>query len=329
MVNHNRLNGLPVLVTGANGFIGSHLVDALLEIGANVHLLTRAGTEIVRREKENLKIHEADFHDTNSIAKAVQITQPKIIFHLAASVNASRNHLLTNEMIRSNLIITMNLLRALELAGIKYERFVNTDTSEVYGDNPVPFTENMPLKPVSPYSASKAAATTFCDTFHTASGAPITTLRLAPTYGPRQKIAGMLIPNLIHSGLTKSEFKTTKGEQTRDFTYISDVVDAYLAAATCNDAIGETINISCGAEHIVKDVILKIIDLMGKPIQPQIGALPYRPGDVMRFFCDNSKAKRLLGWQPKTQLEDGLKKTIAWYEEKFVCGELEKYVVKR
>ncbi len=328
-MTNSTLNSLPVLVTGANGFIGSHLVDALLETGADVHLLARAGTADAPHEESSTKTHEANFYDIGSLARAVGAANPKIIFHLAASVNASRNHLLAREMINSNLIVTMNLLRALELAGVKYEKFVNTDTSEVYGDNPVPFTEDMPLKPVSPYSASKAAATTFCGALHKASGAPITTLRLAPTYGPRQKIAGMLIPNLIYSCLTKGEFKTTKGEQTRDFTYVSDVVGAYLAAAACPEADGQVINISCGAEHIVKDTILKIVELMGWPIQPQIGALPYRPGDVMHFFCDNSKAKKLLGWQPHTQLEDGLRKTISWHKEKFERGELENYVVKR
>jgi nucleoside-diphosphate-sugar epimerase len=141
---------------------------------------------------------------------------------------------------------------------------------------------------------------------------PIITLRPFLTYGPYQD-TDMFIPSLLYHCLNGKDFPMTEGTQTREFNYIDDIVDAYLLAATCRDAIGEVINIGNGIEYKIKDIAEKIVKMIGNPIRLLIGAISKRPGETSHFFCSNEKAKRLLGWSPKVGLDEGLEKTIRWY----------------
>jgi nucleoside-diphosphate-sugar epimerase len=125
---------------------------------------------------------------------------------------------------------------------------------------------------------------------------------------------------VILSALRGEDFEMTGGEQTRDFTYVDDIVEGYIRASISGKAIGQTINLGTGKEHAIKDVVLKVVELMGSTVKPLIGALPYRPGEIWCLYSDSSKARELLGWQPQVGLEDGLRKTIEWYTDKFKAG---------
>jgi len=251
-----------------------------------------------------------DLRDFLKVKQVVRDIEPHKVFHLAAYVDVSRSFDIIEEMIDINVKGTINLLRALE--GINYDSFINTGSSEEYGDNPTPFREDQIPNPVSPYSASKASTTLFCRMLHKTMGLPIITLRPFPTYGPGQE-SKMLIPELIRSMMQGRALKMTPGEQTRDFIYIEDVIDGFIKASICSKAKGEIINIGSGREYKIKDVVKLTVRLMRASITPEMGALPYRPGEAWHFYCDNSKAKSILGWEPRVELEDGLQRTIDWH----------------
>jgi len=307
-----RLRNTRVLVTGVSGFIGSHLAKRLVKEGAEVSGLARANSNLWRLENidNEIKIHYGDLRDFASVKTAISAIKPQKIFHLAAYVDTSRSLALVDDMVEVNLRGTLNLIQALN--GIHYDCFINTGASEEYGDNPTPFREDQIPNPVSPYSASKASATVFCQMFHKTCNAPIVILRPFLTYGPGQQ-GNMLIPSLIRKTIMGEEFEMTKGEQTRDFNYVDDVVDAYIKASVTPRAIGEIINIGSGLEYKVIDVVKLVLRLMRSSLEPRVGTLDYRPRETLHFFCDNGKAREILGWQPAINLEEGLKNTINWF----------------
>jgi UDP-glucose 4-epimerase len=167
---------------------------------------------------------------------------------------------------------------------------------------------------VSPYSVSKYSAEMFCDLLYKLYGYPIVTLRLFNLYG-EYDISSRIIPDSIIACLMRKELKLTSGKQTRDFNYVKDVIEGILKASDVKKAIGETINIGSGKEYSIRFLVEKIIELMGNPIKPSFGAFSYRKNEVWRMRCDNSKARRILNYKPKFSLEEGLKKTIEWYEK--------------
>jgi len=227
------------------------------------------------------------------------------------------------EMLATNLNGTVNLLNACE--STDYDRFVHTGTCEEYGTNPVPFTENQTPTPVSPYSESKIRATKYCVAYQKETGKPVVVLRPFLTYGSFQK-SRLLIPHVITSVLLKKPLLTTKGEQTRDFIHVSDVINGYMLASTSSKAVGEIINLGSGKEYQIKSVIQKILRLMNSDLEADY-SLPYRSNEKMHFYASNVKAKKVLGWQPKVSLDTGLRQTINWYTQMYERGELSKWLV--
>jgi len=312
----SSVRGRKVLVTGATGFIGSHLVRRLLREGAEVHALIRKSNRQFRIQDiiENIIVWYGDLKDYPVIRLCVKDSKPQIIFHLATFRNVERDIGLIESMVDVNVKGTANLLRAVIDERIPLECFVNTGTCEEYGDASIPFHEDQKEVPVSPYSASKVATTYFCQMICKTMGLPIITLRPFLTYGPYQD-TDMFIPSLIYHCLERRDFPMTQGDQTREFNYVDDIVDAYLLAATCQGAIGEIINIGNSIEYKIKDVAEKIVKMMGNPIRLLIAALPKRAGETSHFVCSNERAKRLLGWSPKVNLDEGLKRTVSWYKK--------------
>jgi nucleoside-diphosphate-sugar epimerase len=305
---------MPVLVTGGNGFIGSHLVKRLKNLGAKIAVLSaRMYTNQIIDFKDNgIKFFQVDLLNYKGLKNAVRRFRPKIIYHLAAEVNVRRDLSLAKRIFEVNTIGTINLICALE--DYKFDCLVNTGTCEEYGDGRTPFEEKQRESPVSAYSVSKVANSYFCSMLYRTQGLPIVTLRPFLTYGPGQS-ANMFIPSLIKSCLRGQDFVMTAGKQTREFNYIDDIIDGFILASLSKKAIGEIINIGNGWEYRIIDVARKIVELIGKPIKLKIGALPYRLGEANLFYCYNQMAKRLIDWYPKTDLESGLKQTIAWYRE--------------
>ncbi len=302
------------LVTGASGFIGSHLVRRLVAKGVEVHIFIRPQSDTWRLQDVwyRLHVHRGDLRSYEDVFRVVRAVRPDTIFHLGSYVNVKRS---LDDVDEINEVIiggTLNLVRA-ALAEVPECLFINTGTCEEYGDGPVPFRESQLPQPVSPYSAAKTAATFFVQMAHKSLGLQGVTVRPFLTYGPAQQPL-RLIPQAILAGLLKREFKMTPGEQTREFNYVDDIVEGYLQVARHPDIAGHILNLGNGHEIQIRDVVRRIFDLMGHPIEPQIGALPYRPGETWHFYSDPRKAQQLIEWYPMTPLEVGLRRTIAWYE---------------
>jgi UDP-glucose 4-epimerase len=311
------LQDVPVLVTGGTGFIGSHLVRRLVQEEAQVFLLSPdEDFKNIVDIQDKITIHKGDLNSLEQLQVLVSKIQPIKIFHLGAYVNQERELDIAHRCFTINVLGTLNLLLALK--NVPYDCFVNTGTCDEYGTNDVPFTEDQLPNPVSPYSASKVASTYLCNMMVTSFDAPIVTVRPFLTYGPGQRTAN-LIPSLIINALSNKPFSMTKGEQAREFNYVGDIVDGYIKASITPQALGQTINLGSGEEHYIKDVVRMICDIVN-PLLPIDYSLPYRPGETMHFYSDNSKAQSLLGWKPTTPLREGLQHTIDWYTKKYKDG---------
>lgn len=303
-----NLQGSVVLVTGGQGFTGSHLVSRLVAEGCKVHVISRNKGAT---SNTNVKVHKINLNKSTRLKKILSQIRPVKVFHLAGYVNASRSIPDVNSMILSNFKSTVNLLNALNR--VNYECFINAGTSEEYGNIQPPFREDQLPRPNSPYSATKLASTMYCQMQHDLNGLPTLTLRSSQVYGPYQR-SQYLIPYIITSSLLrKRSIIVTKGEQTKDFTYVSDLVDAYILAATNKKAIGSIINIGSGKEYKIKNLINKILSMLNSDLKVSY-SLPYRSAEPKRAFSRILKAKRLLGFNPKVSLDAGLLKTINWHK---------------
>jgi nucleoside-diphosphate-sugar epimerase len=296
-----------VLVTGAAGFIGSHLVRRLVAEGADVHALVRPARTPTRCD--HVTEHEADITDRAAMDALAARVAPSVVFHLAAFSHVGRSWDDPDGCMRTNVDGTANLLGAL---GGSYDRFVATSSSDVYGNADVPFREDAPTDPRSPYARSKQAVEDLCRDHHEAHGRPIVVARPFNAYGPGQP-SDRVIPDTIVRALRGEDLFLTSGEQTREFNYVADIVDGYVLLATTEGIDGEVFNLGGGREIRVKDVVIQILELLGDPIKPHFGALEHRPDEIWRMFCDPSKARSRLGWTPRYDLRDGLTETIAWY----------------
>ena len=313
----STLNGARVAITGGNGFIGSHLCNTILKDypNAKVHILD-INTDIpnpILVLSSNIYFHELDIRVLDKISDIIESIEPTHVIHLAAFVNVGRDFGNIDDAIHVNIIGTTNLLRI--LSKLHIESFIHIGTSEIYGDNDPPFNENMPIRPTSPYSIAKAASELLCNVFSKSNDIPTTYLRLFNVFGEGQS-ESMMIPQVIISCLRQEAMDLTQGVQTREVNYVSDIVNGIIRASVTDTAVGEIINLGSGKEISVKELALKIREMAGSSINLNFGALPYREHEIWRMFNDCEKAERFLGWKCQIDLEDGLRKTIAWYKEK-------------
>lgn len=311
-----KIKGTKILITGAEGFIGSHLTHRLYKLGAEVNAIVHPESLTWRIEDllDKIKVWPVDLLDERKLRQVLFRVKPAKIYHLAANIDHRRAFSLFNDTFRNNVYGTINLLHgALKL---KLDCFINTGTCEEYGMNDVPFNEEQRECPVSPYSVSKVCITYICTMFHKTYGLPIVIPRPFLTYGPAQD-AHMLVPSLILSCIKNKDFKMTQGQQSREFNYVDDIVDGFVKASITPRAIGEVINLGNSREYRVIDVAQLIKKLTHTNIKLYFGALPYRKGEAMRFYSASKKAKYLLNWRAKMSLEEGLKQTINWYREHY------------
>ena len=308
-----------VLVTGASGFIGSHLTRRLVAEGAVVHALTSSVSSVYPARLVDLRgsitLHESSLADRSAMEALARATRPEVVFHLGAYTHVGKSWQRVDECIQTNVQGTVNLLQALATTG--YDRFVYTGTSEIYGDIPVPFQEDAPVNPISPYSVSKYAGERYCRMFHEGHGWPIVMLRPFNAFGPAQS-PDRVIPEIIVRALRRLPLPMTQGHQTREFNYVEDLADGFVRAGVAEGVEGEVINLGCGEEVSMREIANLTLGRMGDPIAADFGAMPERPTEIRRMFCDSTKARALLGWAPSHTLTEGLDKTIEWYR-----GELE------
>jgi len=304
--------GRKVLVTGGSGFIASHLCRRLVQEGAKVFVLTKYHSVIDNVRLSGCWGHltpvEADLRNPDSLAQ-LRAIKPAVVYHFAAYNHVGDSFLHVSEAIDVNGKGTANLLEA--YGG--YERFIYISSSEVYGyQRRVPFAEEATPCPISPYAIGKYAGELYARMTWHVRRKPVVVLRPFNAFGPYQSPRA-IIAELILKCLRGEDVVTTKGVQTREFNYVGDLVEGFLAAARAPRAVGEVINLGSGREVAIRDLARTIHRLTGSRSRLQIGKLPYRPTEIWRMAADGRKAKRLLGWSPTVTLEAGLAKTIAWY----------------
>ena len=310
---------MKVLVTGADGFIGSHLAEGLVTGGAKVRALViynsfghsgwldRVEPEI----RAEMEIIPGDVRDPQAMIKVSDDTE--IIFHLASLIAIPYSYRSADSYLDTNIKGTLNILHAARHN--QTAQVIHASSSEVYGNAVrVPIGEDHPIVAHSPYAATKIAADQMATAFHRSFNLPVTIIRPFNTYGPRQS-ARAIIPTVVSQLLADcATLKLGHLTATRDFTYVADIVDGLIAAAGKENTIGEVIQLGSGSEISIGDLVNKIAGLMDRQITIETDSQRLRPeaGEVERLLCDNSKAKRLLGWEPTVQLDDGLRRTIEW-----------------
>jgi nucleoside-diphosphate-sugar epimerase len=315
------LSGKPVLVTGASGFIGSHLTRRLVAEGAKVHALTSTVSSIYPARlleiRDSIALHEASLDDRGAIELLADEVRPEYVFHLGAYTHVGKSWNRVDECIQVNIQGTVNLLMAMQRHG--FTRFLNTGTSEIYGDIDVPFREDASVHPISPYSISKHTAEEYCRLFGDSRSLPIVRVRPFNAYGPMQT-PDRVIPEIISRAVQGQSLKMTQATQTREFNYVEDLADGFVALATANGIDGDVFNLGCGREISMRDIAVTILSLMGDPITPEFGALPERPIEIYRMHADVTKTRERVGWTSKISLEEGLERTIAWYRGALASG---------
>lgn len=311
-----------VLVTGAGGFIGSHLTERLVSLGANVRAFVHYNSrndwgnlELISQEaKEKIEVVSGDIQDPFSVEKAVKDTD--MIFHLAALIGIPYSYAAPESYVNVNIKGTLNVMQA--CMSHEVEKVISTSTSETYGTAQyVPIDEKHPLQGQSPYSASKIGADKIAESYYLSFALPVAIIRPFNTFGPRQS-ARAIIPTIISQAMNSKEIKIGSLEPVRDFNYVGDTISGFIKLAESERSIGEVINIGRGEGISIEDLIDKTLKLMGKEDIKIISETErIRPdnSEVMRLICDNSKAKKLINWAPSCTLENGLSETIKWIEK--------------
>jgi len=299
------------LVTGAAGFIGSNLCAELITRDWQVAALDLPSANWWRHDALSIKVSriEIDMTDSEAIANSFGDGFFDCVFHLAAMTDVTRNASLLNTLINENIVTTNNLLYSLQA---RADRIIVAGTCEEYGNGPVPFIETQREVAVSPYSWSKICTTHLAELYRRIFDVPVFVVRPFLTYGPLQT-NNMLIPSAIRAALCGETLIMTKGEQTRDFNFVSDIVDGLIHTATISDCNEYILNLGSGEETTISSVVKLIYELCESSAHPAIGTTPYRQGETMHFFSDNHLAKKILGWAPQVSLRDGLSRTIDWY----------------
>lgn len=313
-----------ILVTGSEGFIGSHLVERLLTAGHKVKAFILYNSNnnwgwletLAPHLKQNLNVFAGDIRDLTCLKAAMADCQ--VVFHLAALIAIPYSYRSPESYLETNIKGTLNVLQAAKELNV--EKVIHTSTSEVYGSARfVPIHEDHPLCGQSPYSASKIGADQMALAFHYSYGLPVCILRPFNTYGPRQS-ARAIIPTIVSQIVNGAKsIKLGATHTTRDFNYIDDTVNGFLLAAQSDQSCGEVINLGTGYEVSIKDLVSMISLIMDRPMTIISDEQRMRPkkSEVERLCADNTKARQLLDWMPNFSGEEGLKagleKTIAWF----------------
>jgi dTDP-glucose 4,6-dehydratase len=311
-----------VLVTGADGFIGSHLVERLAKEGAKVRAyvyynsFSRWGwlEEIDQKLIKNIEFFPGDIRDQIRVFEAVK--DREIIFHLASLIGIPYSYHAPDSYVQTNIGGTLNILNACRAAEVK--RLIHTSTSEVYGTpRYVPIDEKHPLQGQSPYSASKIGADMLAESFYRSFDLPVSIIRPFNTYGPRQS-ARAVIPTILSQLYQRGkQIKLGALHPTRDFNFVEDTVSGFLAVAKTDETIGHVINIGSGKEVSIGDLVEMLFRITGikADLLCEKGRLRPEKSEVDRLLCDASRARKLTGWKPHYTLEEGLKITARWIKE--------------
>jgi len=313
-------------VTGAGGFIGSHLAETLARAGAHVRAFVRYTS---RGDNGWLELGDPELRDAievfrgdlvNPEAVAGALDGREVVFHLGALIPIPYSYRHPREFVTANVVGTLNVLEAARLGGSP--RIVHTSTSEVYGTaQTVPIDEGHPLHPQSPYAASKVGADQLALSFHRSFGLPVVVARPFNTYGPRQS-ARAVIPTIVTQALTREVVELGAIEPTRDFLFVDDTVGGIMRCGEVGGVEGEVVNLGSGTEVSIGELAERVLRLVGRELPISLDQQRLRPAEseVERLVAATAKAERLLGWQPSVDLDEGLRRTVDW-----LAGSLDAY----
>lgn len=320
MKENNFWKETRVLVTGAGGFIGSHLTETLIEKGAKVTAFVKSEQNTCKNDKTtNLKKVQSNLSGTiegnienKTCRQKIKENNPEVIFHLAAEayVPFSFDHPI--ETMKTNLIGTLNILHAaMDLKELK--QIVCTSSGEIYGNaTKGKISEDCPINPISPYAASKAAVDRYCYSYYKTYGLPIAIIRPFNTFGPRK--SNHVIPKFVQFALDNKPITIYgNGRQSRDFTYVDDTVEGFMLMGSRKEAIGKAINFGSGKDYSINQ-IAELVKKLCKS-DSEIIHVKERTAEVNRLICDYGLANKLFGWEPKIGLEEGLKRVIKWQKK--------------
>jgi dTDP-glucose 4,6-dehydratase len=327
------LEGRAVLVTGAGGFIGGHVVERLVNDGARVRALCRYNSRNERGTLDwlppevtaDVEVVLGELRDVESVADAVASTD--VVLHLGAQIAIPYSYVNPRDFFEVNVLGSLNVAQAALRHGVS--RVVHTSTSEVYGSaQTVPMTEEHPLEPQSPYAASKLAADKLMDSYHRSFELPVCVLRPFNTYGPRQS-ARAIIPTIISQALAGSTLQLGSLAPRRDLTFVEDTAAAYVAAATTDAAVGRTIQLGANQDVSVADLVDLVGDILGRELTVETDPRRVRPdaSEVVRLISGPFLAREVLGWEARVPLREGLERTIAWIERNTARFRAADYVI--
>jgi len=311
-----------ILVTGAGGFIGSHLTEELIRQGEEVRALVRYNSrderglleELPKDVQNQVEVIPGDLKDPDGVRRAVRRCHK--IFHLGALIAIPYSYVHPFDFVQTNVAGTAHLLNACLEEGT-LERFIHTSTSEVYGTAQyIPIDEKHPLQAQSPYAASKIAADKLAESYYFSFGLPIATIRPFNTYGPRQSLRA-IIPTIISQAMGDNKIWLGNTKPRRDFLFVKDTVRGFIQVGKCEGAVGKVVNIGTGADISVEELVKKILGLMGKKGEVEVEDRRIRPekSEVMQLLSDIQLAQKLFQWAPRHTLDEGLMETIEWYQK--------------
>jgi len=317
-----NLNGKTVLLTGSEGFIGSHLTERLIRAGANVRAFVLYNSfnhwgwleNLSPADRSAIEIFTGNVCDAYAVRKAMKDVD--VVFHLAALIAIPYSYVAPESFVMTNVMGTLNVLQAAKDVGV--EKFIHTSTSETYGTALyVPIDEKHPLQGQSPYSASKIGADMMAESFYRSFNMPVATCRPFNTYGPRQS-ARAVIPTII-SQLAAGYKKIKLGSLSpvRDLTFVTDTVEGFIRIAESDASAGQVINIGTGSGVTIGELAKTIMELMDcqVPIEQEDQRVRPEHSEVMQLICDNKKARDTVGWAPAVSLKEGLGKTIQFVRD--------------
>jgi NAD dependent epimerase/dehydratase len=324
-------SGRRVLVTGGEGFIGSHLVERLVHEGAEVRTLVQYNAFgrfgwLDPAVHVEVRVIPGDVRDAGRVREAVDGCE--VVFHLAALIGIPYSYVAPESYVQVNVEGTSNVALACRTTGVS--RLVHTSTSETYGSAlRVPIDEDHPLRPQSPYSASKIGGDMMALSYWHAFELPVAVVRPFNTYGPRQSTRAVIptILTQLHGGATEIRLGATA--PTRDFNYVDDTVSGFLAVAACDRAVGSVVNIGSGREVSIGDLVALLVRTTGSSAEVVVDPDRVRPAgsEVDRLLCDNTRAREWAGWTPEVSLEEGLRRTSDWVKENLHLLDTEGYAI--
>jgi len=311
-----------VLVTGAGGFIGSHLTEELVRQGEEVRTLVRYNSrdakglleDLPREIQHQIEVVPGDLKDPDGVKKVLKGCSK--VFHLGALIAIPYSYIHPFDFIQTNTVGTAHLLNACLEQGT-LERVIHTSTSEVYGTAQyVPIDEKHPLQAQSPYAASKIAADKLAESYYLSFGLPIAILRPFNTFGPRQSLRA-IIPTIISQAMGDQKIRLGNIRPRRDFLFVKDTVRGFIQLGKCEEAVGKVVNIGTGTDISVEALVTKILNLAGKRGEIEVEDQRIRPekSEVMQLLSDTRLAQKLFKWAPRYTLEEGLRETMEWYQK--------------